>query len=206
MLLALEFVLYLQRTVRNHYQYAFFSCCSLPPRPPSGRCPDPSVGTVWWCKFLHVDHGFQILTTLQVNFNGNRNCVSGSYCRFQNDYYSQCVPGTDPNQGGQPQQPTTTTQQQQPTSTPTTTSPTTVPTAAPVGEWVIPPAQAGGLHEKMRTNKNNRYFGTCFDRSHLTNNNLMTIAKNEFGVVTHENSLKWDATERMFLPSFRVLE
>jgi len=132
-----------------------------------------------------------------VNFQGSTSCVSGSYCRFQNDWYSQCVPGSDPNGGGN-QQPTTTAQQPTPTPTPTSVNPG--PTQTPVnpgpgnGDWVIPPATAGGLHEKMRVNKG-RYFGTAFDASHLNNNNQMNIAKNEFGVVTHENSLKWETVQ-----------
>lgn len=55
---------------------------------------------------------------------------------------------------------------------------------------------AGALHDKFKA-KGKQYFGTEIDHYHLSNSPLMTIAKNSFGQVTHENSMKWDAIERM---------
>ncbi|KAG5732651.1 putative mannan endo-1,4-beta-mannosidase F [Termitomyces sp. T112] len=60
-----------------------------------------------------------------LNWAGDTTCVVGSVCRYQNDYYSQCLPGTAAS--------ITTTGPS--SSTPTTTSITTTatPTAAPAG-------------------------------------------------------------------------
>lgn len=58
-----------------------------------------------------------------------------------------------------------------------------------------------GLHNKFKA-KGKLYFGTEIDHYHLNNNALTTIVKNSFGQVTHENSLKWDATERKCCPAF----
>lgn len=52
-----------------------------------------------------------------------------------------------------------------------------------------------GLNAKFKA-KGKQYFGTEMDQYHLNNNALTTIVKNDFGQVTCENSMKWDATER----------
>ncbi|ORY06029.1 glycoside hydrolase superfamily [Clohesyomyces aquaticus] len=53
---------------------------------------------------------------------------------------------------------------------------------------------AGGLHNKFKA-KGKLYFGTEIDHYHLNHGPLATVAKNSFGQVTPENSMKWDATE-----------
>lgn len=96
------------------------------------------------------------------------------------DYYFQCVPGTG---GGSP--------------APTTTGNSNpAPTGGNGGGGGSGGGSgaAGGLHEKFKA-KGKIYFGTEIDHYHLNNAPLMTIAKNSFGQITHENSLKWDATE-----------
>lgn len=94
------------------------------------------------------------------------------------DFYSQCVPGTG---GGSP--------------APTTTGNSNpAPTGGNGGGGS---GAAGGLHEKFKA-KGKIYYGTEIDHYHLNNAPLMTIAKNSFGQITHENSLKWDATEREY--------
>ncbi|KAI0446438.1 glycoside hydrolase superfamily [Xylaria telfairii] len=55
-----------------------------------------------------------------VNWTGETKCVSGSHCQYQNDYYSQCLPG-----GGS----TTLTTTTRPTTTAATTTTTTTTTA-----------------------------------------------------------------------------
>lgn len=102
------------------------------------------------------------------------------------DYYSQCVPGTG---GGSP-------------------APTTTANSEPAptggnggggggGGGSGGSGAAGELHAKFKA-KGKVYFGTEIDHYHLNNAPLMTIAKNSFGQITHENSLKWDATEREY--------
>jgi len=85
------------------------------------------------------------------------------------EWYSQCVPGS----GGAPSNP----------------APSNPPSDAP--------SAAGGLHDKFKA-KGKIYFGTEIDHYHLNNNPLTTIAKNSFGQITNENSMKWDALEREF--------
>lgn len=90
------------------------------------------------------------------------------------DWYSQCQPGTGGGGG----------------SAPTTTN-GGGSTPAPTGGS----GAAGALHDKFKA-KGKLYYGTEIDHYHLSNNPLMTIAKNSFGQVTCENSMKWDALER----------
>ncbi|KFX97221.1 hypothetical protein V495_01392 [Pseudogymnoascus sp. VKM F-4514 (FW-929)] len=101
-------------------------------------------------------------------WSGAKTCVSGAVCQYSNDWYSQCVPGS----GGNP--PATTTGGGTPT-----------PTGGSGGT---------GLNNKFKA-KGKLYFGTEIDSYHLSNNPLTTIVKNDFGQVTCENSMKWDATE-----------
>lgn len=65
------------------------------------------------------------------------------------------------------------------------------------------PTNGGGggssLHDKFKA-RGKLFFGTEIDHYHLNNNPLITIVKNSFGQVTAENSMKWDAIEREYLP------
>ena len=104
-------------------------------------------------------------------------------CRFNfdiafSDWYSQCTPGTGGDGGGSNPAPTTANGGNNPT---------------PTGGS----GAAGALHNKFKA-KGKLYFGTEIDHYHLSNNPLMTIAKNSFGQVTNENSMKWDAIEREY--------
>lgn len=91
-----------------------------------------------------------------------------------------------PGSGGNP--PTTTTDNSSPT-----------PTGGNGG------GGGSGLDDKF-TAKGKLYFGTEIDHYHLNNNPLTTIAKDSFGQITHENSMKWDAIEReLSLFSFPIL-
>lgn len=90
------------------------------------------------------------------------------------DYYSQCIPGS--------------------AQAPTTTQGNSNP--APTGGS----GTKGELNDKFKA-KGKLYFGTEIDSYHLNNAALTTIVKNDFGQITNENSLKWDATERECLES-----
>lgn len=110
-------------------------------------------------------------------WSGSKTCQSGLTCEKINDYYYQCVPGS----GG-----TTPTEPEQPPSNGGGNN------------------AATGLDGKFKA-KGKLYFGTEIDHYHLNNNPLMTIVKREFGQVTAENSMKWDAIERKSC-HFRVAE
>lgn len=53
----------------------------------------------------------------------------------------------------------------------------------------------GLLDEKIRA-KGKQYFGAALDAGLLNDDNVRTIASADFGQITHENSLKWEVTER----------
>ncbi|RGP58981.1 endoglucanase type f [Fusarium sporotrichioides] len=102
-------------------------------------------------------------------WNGPTTCQSGLKCEKINDFYFQCIPGSD-NGGG-----TTPTEPEQP---------------SPGGGS----GDASGLDAKIRA-KGKIYFGTEIDHYHLSNTPLINIVKKDFGQITNENSMKWDAIE-----------
>jgi endo-1,4-beta-xylanase len=104
-------------------------------------------------------------------FTGSTTCVSGAVCKKNNDWYSQCVPSAAGN----------------PPPATTGNNPS-APTGGNGG------GRAGGLHDKFKA-KGKLYFGTEIDHYHLNNNQITTIVKNNFGQITNENSMKWDAIE-----------
>lgn len=101
-----------------------------------------------------------------IGWSGATTCVSGAVCQYVNDWYSQCVPGSG---GGNP------------VTTTTTGGGGSAPTAT-------------GLHEKFKA-KGKLFFGAEMDYYHLSNDPLTAIVKSDFGQVTCENSMKWDAIE-----------
>ncbi|KAJ3572316.1 hypothetical protein NP233_g3159 [Leucocoprinus birnbaumii] len=105
-----------------------------------------------------------------IGWTGPTTCVSGTTCVYLNDYYSQCQPGT--GGGGTTTPPTTTTSQPSgPTGTPT-----------------------GGLNARF-TSHGKKFWGSCADPGTLNIASNVAILKSDFGQVTPENSMKWDATE-----------
>jgi endo-1,4-beta-xylanase len=114
-------------------------------------------------------------------WTGPKTCVSGSVCKYQNDWYSQCVPGTNP--------PATTNNPPATTNNPPASTTTGGSTPTATGS-----AGNGQLNDKFKA-KGKTYFGSEIDHYHLNNAPLTTIVKNDFGQVTPENSMKWDATE-----------
>ncbi|GLB35429.1 putative beta-xylanase [Lyophyllum shimeji] len=105
-----------------------------------------------------------------IGFTGDTHCDSGSTCVYQNDWYSQCLPGAGPT-----------------TTPPTTTPPTT--TNPPTN-----PGSGSGLDGKFK-GKGKKYWGSCADSNTLNIAANAAVLKSDFGQVTPENSMKWDATE-----------
>ncbi|KAH7040945.1 putative endoglucanase type F [Microdochium trichocladiopsis] len=111
-------------------------------------------------------------------WTGPTTCVSGSTCVVSNQWYSQCLPGGSGGGGGGG-------------------SPTNTPTPTPTnggGNGGGGGSTASGLDGKFKA-KGKLYFGTEIDHYHLNKAQITNIVKAQFGQVTCENSMKWDATE-----------
>ncbi|ESK94267.1 glycoside hydrolase family 10 protein [Moniliophthora roreri MCA 2997] len=112
---------------------------------------------------------------------GTGTCDAGSTCVKQNDYYSQCLPSTG---GG------------------TTGGGTTGGGTTGGGSTTtaLPPTNTGGgstagsLDAKFKA-KGKNFWGSCADPGTLNNAQNANVLKAQFGQVTPENSMKWDATE-----------
>ncbi|KAF9446964.1 glycoside hydrolase family 10 protein [Macrolepiota fuliginosa MF-IS2] len=105
-----------------------------------------------------------------TGYSGGTTCDAGSTCVYQNDYYSQCLPSTSTAATGSA---TITTTTSQPTST----------------------ASSGtGLNSRFAS-KGKKFWGSAADPNTLNISQNVAILKSDFGSVTPENSMKWDATE-----------
>ncbi|PPQ98820.1 hypothetical protein CVT24_003374 [Panaeolus cyanescens] len=101
-----------------------------------------------------------------IGWTGGGSCDSGTTCVYVNDYYSQCQPGS---------------------ASPTSSSPQPTSTSNPG-------SGGSGLNGKW-VSHGKKFWGTCADSNTLNIASNANIIKSDFGQVTPENSMKWDATE-----------
>jgi len=104
-----------------------------------------------------------------MGWTGSTTCDSGSTCVYSNAWYSQCLPST-----GSP--PSTTTS----SSPPTNTGGSTTPGSGLNGKFVA--------HGK-------KFWASAADSGTINIAANAAVLKSDFGGVTPENSMKWDATE-----------
>ncbi|KAI9068898.1 glycoside hydrolase family 10 protein [Trametes sanguinea] len=103
-----------------------------------------------------------------IGYTGSTTCDAGSVCVKQNDYYSQCLPSSSAPPP--------------PTSSPSNPTSPTGPSS---------PA-ATGL-DKAFKRKGKIFWGTASDSNRFSNPTNSAVTIREFGGVTPENSMKWDA-------------
>jgi endo-1,4-beta-xylanase len=141
------------------------------------------------------------------NHAGDTACESGWTCTKYSDWYSQCIPGSDPAPAPGTSAASVSSAAPNPTTLSTvvatpsvvipvdvsSTSKTTSPSAAPFnpknGENCSLDAKFKALGKK--------YVGVATDQGLLTRGQNAQIIQNDFGLVQAENSMKWDATENV---------
>lgn len=109
-----------------------------------------------------------------IGFSGSTVCDAGTACVELNAYYSQCQPGA------------------------AAPAPTSSPAAPPPSQTGAPAPAATGLDKAFKA-KGKVFFGTASDSNRFSNPTDSAVTIREFGGLTPENSMKWDAVSRAAL-------
>ncbi|KAH7086158.1 endoxylanase-like protein [Paraphoma chrysanthemicola] len=140
-----------------------------------------------------------------VNHTGETTCQSGNTCTKYSDYYSQCVPGSNPAPGtstaavSSAAPKPTTLQTVVASSTvvkPVTVSSTSKTTSPSSGPSTFKNGENCSLDAKFKA-LGKKYVGVATDQGLLNRGQNAQIALSDFGLVQAENSMKWDATENV---------
>ncbi|KAI0337154.1 hypothetical protein BDW22DRAFT_1384064 [Trametopsis cervina] len=119
-----------------------------------------------------------------INYSGSTTCDSPWVCTVINPYYYQCLPGSTT---AAPPPPPPTSPSSPPPPPPTT--PVSTPPSQPTGG-----SGGSGLDAKFKA-KGKVFFGTAADQNRFSNAQDSAVTVANFGGLTPENSMKWDATE-----------
>ncbi|KAF2128175.1 glycoside hydrolase family 10 protein [Dothidotthia symphoricarpi CBS 119687] len=135
-------------------------------------------------------------------YTGETTCVQGYRCNKTNDWYSQCVQGAETT--GAASKTSTTVKPASSSKATTVVVPTTLSTrtatSTRTSAVAAPSSGANGVACSLDAvwkakGSGKKYFGVATDRGRLAAGDNAQIIKNNFGQVTPENSMKWDATE-----------
>ncbi|KAF2017867.1 glycoside hydrolase family 10 protein [Aaosphaeria arxii CBS 175.79] len=159
------------------------------------------------------------------NYSGETSCIAGTVCHEYNEWYSQCIPGQAQAPSAKPSAtsvpsaptsaaPTPTKVVSIPSSSALAPVPSTLVTRVVTPTSVVassskPTSTAGAgsgtgsgangakcsLDAKFKA-AGKKYFGVATDQGLLSNAQNKQIIVDNFGQVTPENSMKWDATEK----------